>query len=135
MMMDDYTRAEAVYEKADADYAEACRLLAVGRDGEARAALRAVIEQLGEVLTLLPYSAVAHYSRALALQKLGEYRRAVQDYTDALRINPADADARNNRGQAYAELGDFQSALLDFQEVWPRRAQRTLSPTITGRAS
>ena len=39
----------------------------------------------------------AYYNRGVAYNKLGEYRRAIEDYDQALRLDPGDAIAYNNR--------------------------------------
>lgn len=57
----------------------------------------------------------AFYSRGVAQQALGNYSKAIEDYTQALTINPNYLDAYLTRGVAYRGVGDLQKALQDLQ--------------------
>lgn len=91
-------------------YRKSCKLLD-------KAQFEAAIKCLDEVIAVFPASAVSHYNRALAHQKIGNHLQAISDYTIAIRFAPNDADSFNNRGLAYAELGEFEKALLDYAEA------------------
>ena len=45
--------------------------------------------------------AISYSNRGNAHYKLGEYRRAIEDYDQTLRIDPGHANARANRAMAY----------------------------------
>jgi tetratricopeptide (TPR) repeat protein len=51
--------------------------------------------------------------RGLAYEALGQYDRAVQDFSAALLADPSFGPARANRGAAHAKLGQYQAALAD----------------------
>ncbi len=55
-------------------------------------------------------------NRGVALKSMGEYRRAVDDYTSALRIAPKDALLYQNRANALREMGDYDAALDDIEK-------------------
>ena len=48
--------------------------------------------------------------RALGYSRLGEYERAVEDFTDAIAIDPRLVAAHRGRGIAYAMRGDHEMA-------------------------
>jgi len=45
---------------------------------------------------------------------LGEYQKAIDDYTRAIELGPEDAWPYNSRGNAYDELGQYQKAIDDY---------------------
>ncbi|MGK7873930.1 MAG: tetratricopeptide repeat protein [Xenococcaceae cyanobacterium] len=47
----------------------------------------------------------------------GDYKGAIEDYTQAIRINPNYADAYNNRGLARYQLGEYQAAIEDYTQA------------------
>jgi serine/threonine-protein kinase len=57
------------------------------------------------------------YERGLGLAAEGEWRGAVEAYTEAIRLNPEHARAYSNRSHAHGELGDAQSAVDDGAEA------------------
>lgn len=60
----------------------------------------------------------------------GEYKKAIEAYTNYLKLNPANIKSLYNRGRAYEELGQFEIALVDFNEVLvndPNHLQAQLS--------
>ncbi|MGK7875539.1 MAG: tetratricopeptide repeat protein [Xenococcaceae cyanobacterium] len=64
-----------------------------------------------------PNDAKAYFNRGIARRKLGEYRVAIEDYTQAIRINPNYAKAYNNRGIARRKLGEYQAAIEDYTQA------------------
>ncbi len=60
--------------------------------------------------------AIAYDKRGIAYTKLGEYRRAIEDYDQALRLDPGYAIAYNNRGDVYNELDDYERAAKDWEQ-------------------
>ena len=49
--------------------------------------------------------------------KRGDYRNAVNNFTDAIRLNPKDALPYLSRGSAYNRLGQPEKALADFTQA------------------
>jgi len=48
---------------------------------------------------------------------MGDYDRAIAEYTEAIRIDPNYADAYGNRGIAYARKNDYNRAIADLTEA------------------
>ena len=68
--------------------------------------------QLGTVpIRLDPQFAGGYGNRGVAYERLGKYRRAIEDYDEAIRLDPKDAHTYSNRGVAYASLGEYQRAI------------------------
>jgi hypothetical protein len=61
-------------------------------------------------------TAVAYSNRGLAYHELGQYHKAVKDYSAAIKRDPGYAAAYNNRGNSYYELTEYQLALNDLNE-------------------
>ena len=55
----------------------------------------------------------AYINRGVAFRNLGEYQRAVSDYTAVLKYAPNDAMIYANRANARRELGELKKALTD----------------------
>ena len=53
----------------------------------------------------------------------GEYRQAIEDYTEAIRLSPNLVDAYNSRGDAYREEKEYDRAIGDYTEGDPPRPQ------------
>lgn len=49
--------------------------------------------------------------------RLGDYQKAIAEYTAVIRLNPDSAEAYFNRGIAYVHLGDCQAAVADFTQA------------------
>ncbi len=60
---------------------------------------------------------VALVNRGIALEDLGEYERAIDDYNEVIRLGLDNAAAYNNRGGAYQALGESLQALEDFRRA------------------
>lgn len=45
---------------------------------------------------------------------LGDYDKAIKDYSEAINGDPKFAEAFNNRGVAYNDTGEYQEAIADF---------------------
>ncbi|NJM76181.1 MAG: tetratricopeptide repeat protein [Acaryochloridaceae cyanobacterium RU_4_10] len=50
-------------------------------------------------------------------RKLGDYREAIQDYTQAIQLNSHDADAYVGRGNVRSDLGDYRGAIQDYTQA------------------
>src|SRR5262245_9023409 len=54
------------------------------------------------------------FSRALEMQKAGDYVGAIETYKAALKIDPKRVDALSNLGAAYVHLGQFEDAIAQY---------------------
>ncbi|MDR1786864.1 MAG: tetratricopeptide repeat protein [Treponema sp.] len=77
---------------------------------------RSAIEDLTKSIVLTP-TASAYLSRGLAYNGLGEYDKAIADYTYALMLDPNIALAHNNRGLAYLIKSEYDPAIKDFNKA------------------
>ncbi|MDO8289471.1 MAG: tetratricopeptide repeat protein [Parvibaculum sp.] len=69
----------------------------------------------------------AYINRGVAFRNLGEYQRAVTDYSAALKYAPDDAMIYANRANARRELGELKSALADADRAVSLDATRPAS--------
>jgi len=75
------------------------------------------IEYLNNAIKLQPGN-YYYVLRGVAYTDLGQYQRAIADYTEAIRLKPDDADeAYYNRGFAYDKLGQYQRAIADYNKA------------------
>jgi tetratricopeptide (TPR) repeat protein len=58
-----------------------------------------------------------HYNRGMFNWDLGEYDRAISDFTKALEIDQRYADAYYNRGLAYKYKGQYDKAITDYNKA------------------
>ena len=61
-----------------------------------------------------PNQAVAYYNRGLNYHRLGQYNRAIEDYSAALALNPAQLNALYNRAVAYTAKAEYADALAQL---------------------
>ena len=61
--------------------------------------------------------AVIYYKRGNAYARIGELRRAIEDYDQAVRLDPSYATVYGNRGLTYSTLGEHRRAIQDFDQV------------------
>ena len=48
---------------------------------------------------------------------IGDYDRAIEDYTKAIELDPNPADAYNNRGVAYGKKDESDCAIKDYTKA------------------
>ena len=48
-----------------------------------------------------------YYSRGLAYNQIGQYEKAISDYTKAIDLKPKHADTYYSRGLAYNQMGHY----------------------------
>ncbi len=70
-------------------------------------------EATQQILRRQPKTAQDYRDRADAHYQLGDYKTAVNDYTQALRLSPTDGMIYVRRGETRQQLGDYQGALSD----------------------
>ncbi len=59
----------------------------------------------------------AYYNLGLAYANLGQWDKAIDDYSGAIRLRPKYTDAYSNRGVAYKNLGQFDKAIEDYSSA------------------
>ena len=62
------------------------------------------------------YCILGGASRLVVVQ-VGEYERAVEDYTQALQVDPHNSYAFYNRGITRDRSGDYEGAIIDFSHA------------------
>jgi TolB-like protein/Tfp pilus assembly protein PilF len=90
-------------------------LRALGRDDEARAVARAALERTERHIEVHPEDARALYLGAIALQQLGDPKRALEWAARALAIDPDENSTLYNVACLYAQMGDRDRALDLFE--------------------
>ena len=68
-------------------------------------------------LTFNPKIVEDYISRGNAYSYIGEYDKAIADYSEAIRLKPNYAKAYYNRGNAYRDKIDFDKAVLDYTKA------------------
>jgi tetratricopeptide (TPR) repeat protein len=60
---------------------------------------------------------MAFNGRGYAWMRLGQYQKAIADFTEAIRLNPKYANAYQNRAAAYRALGQTAQADEDLAKA------------------
>ena len=74
------------------------------------------IKLYNEVLAFGDYQAV-YNNRGNAYADLGQYERAIQDYSKSIGLYPNDYVAYYNRGNTYKDLGKYNQAIKDYNKA------------------
>jgi tetratricopeptide (TPR) repeat protein len=69
------------------------------------------------LLAIFPDSPAILRQRGYAYDNLGEYEKAIVDYTEAVRIDPDFAKDYFGRGYTYNQLGEYEKAVVDCNEA------------------
>jgi tetratricopeptide (TPR) repeat protein len=106
-----FSRGSAYYELGDSERGE--------RDYEKSTALsnQSIIAQESEYIRRNPADVGAYYSRAGAYEELGNYEKAIEDYSEVIRLDPQDDIAYIARGCVYAKLGNYEKAIEDYDKA------------------
>jgi tetratricopeptide (TPR) repeat protein len=70
-----------------------------------------------DVISKQDYAKVAFCNRGLAYSSLGQWDKAIDDYTRAIGIDPDYVNANYNRGLAYSALGQWNKAIADYSKT------------------
>jgi protein O-mannosyl-transferase len=60
---------------------------------------------------------LAYYNRGQAFMGMGEFEKAIEDYSSAIIINPIYVEAVYNRGIAFEKTGQIELAIKDFERT------------------
>ncbi len=88
-----------------------------------RAAARMSQKEYGEAIgdfdrSLASWPGINVYNdRGTAWASLGDYERALADYSTAIRFDPASAEAYQNRGLVWQYRGEWSNAIADFDKA------------------
>jgi tetratricopeptide (TPR) repeat protein len=75
------------------------------------------IEGCNELLKQNPNDPTIWFNRGRSWHKLGDYDRAITDYTEAIKLNPAYKNAYINRGIAWYRNRAYDRAISDLDEA------------------
>src|SRR4051812_48036804 len=81
--------------------------------------------------TVDPASPEGHFKNGSDAYTLGEYDKAIAEYTQVLTMKPDFLAAYVNRGSAYIELGNYDKAIADFDAAI--KVQPDMSAAYFGR--
>jgi hypothetical protein len=73
--------------------------------------------EFNAAIELNPDNADAYFNRGDAYDEIGEYEKAIADYSKAIELKPGDALAYFNRGNAYGEIREYGKAIADYSRV------------------
>lgn len=102
---------------------EQLRRLAIGEHSRAAARFfqekrwEEALKELGELLSLTPQDADAHYASGIAYQHLGQFSKAIDSFKKVSEINPANAMAVMQQAGIYELLGNYDDAIGLFRKV------------------
>jgi tetratricopeptide (TPR) repeat protein len=98
------------------DYALAWYHRAYAYEGQNQPA-KAVADWWSRTIELEPRNQRALTGRARVYERLGQFDKAIADYSETLRIDGLRADVWNRRGAAYFRLNQKDKALADFSKA------------------
>ncbi len=109
---------QSEYEKAIADYTEAIRIYPGRLENCASGSFEYQKVCYTQLLQRSPNDAKDYINRGKAHTFLGEFEKAVEDYTEAIRIDPTKEEAYKLRGDLYySRLDEPEKAIADYSEV------------------
>jgi len=81
-----------------------------------------------------PYDSVFHCHLAAAHHKLGDFEKALEEYSESLKYNRANIDALAGRGEIYFNRGHLSDAVKDLKSAIDLDPQGKLASTVRARA-
>ena len=55
--------------------------------------------------------------RGISFDKLGDFKKAVADFTTVIKLDPSNVNAYFNRGSAFDSLGQYDKAVSDYTKA------------------
>ena len=55
--------------------------------------------------------------RGISFDKLGDFKKAVIDFTTVIKLDPSNVNAYFNRGSAFDSLGQYDKAVSDYTKA------------------
>lgn len=75
------------------------------------------------------------HDRGLAYSQLGNYTKAISDFSEALRLDPKQYESLVQRGQAYSRLGRWSHAESDFKAAIAANPDNAVAYTLRAESS
>ena len=88
-----------------------------GKKEKANIDYHLIVNDLTQVITLMPDFIHAYYNRANVFVKMGDYKSAVSDYNEAIKLNPDFAEAYFNRGLTLIFQGKSIEGIADLSKA------------------
>ena len=76
-----------------------------------------IVNDLTQVITLMPDFVHAYYNRANVYMKMSDYKSAMVDYNEAIKLNPNFAEAYFNRGLTFIYQGKNIEGIADLSKA------------------
>ncbi|HUT12733.1 MAG TPA: tetratricopeptide repeat protein [Thermoguttaceae bacterium] len=80
----------------------------------ARHSLHRRIAQLTDEITRRPEQAELHFHRGMRLTETGQFRRAIEDFSEVIRLEPKKVKGYRERAGAYYDLNDYERVIADL---------------------
>jgi len=81
-------------------------------------------EMLIQEILAVPLPAIDYYNRGMAYTETGDYKKAIDEFSESLRLNPAHIKSLLMRGNAYFGAGEKDKAKADFDEYLRRKREK-----------
>ena len=105
-------------EKLNENFTESVVLPLVGNKKEGiNIDYHLIVNDLTQVITLMPDFVHAYYNRANVYVKMGDYKSAMVDYNEAIKLNPNFAEAYFNRGLTLVFQGKNLEGISDLSKA------------------
>ena len=94
------------------------KFYALHRSGK-KVDLNQSLSYVNQAIRLDPNLDTAYSLRGGVYEKLGQYQRAIENYSQAIRLNPNDSFDYLLRGAIYEKLGQYQRAIENYSQAIP----------------
>jgi tetratricopeptide (TPR) repeat protein len=71
-----------------------------------------------------PLEAIGYFNRGMAYTETGDYKKAIEEFSESLRLNPAHIKTLLMRGNAYIGVGEKDKAKADLDEYLRRKREK-----------
>ena len=83
-------------------------------------------EMFIQEILAVPLPAIDYYNRGMAYTETGDYKNAINDFSESLRLNPAHNRSLLMRGNAYIGAGEKDKAKADLDEYLRRKRENNI---------
>ncbi|GAB5406409.1 MAG: hypothetical protein Aurels2KO_46400 [Aureliella sp.] len=95
----------------------AAELVDAGKLNEAKRLDMAAAEDYATAIQHGPPSWRTHHNYAISLAMQGDYKSAIEQFTESINLKPSYANANFNRGELYFEMGEYDQAIADYNRA------------------